>query len=201
MCRICEETKPASDFYKRKTNKDGLHSYCKECVKSKTLEWQQNNRDRYNEWQRNYIKTETARKNRREAAQVWRDSGGYREWTRENADRVSEYNLNRRQSKTHEISDAEWIECKNYFNNSCAYCGISEENAKEQQGNLLHKEHVEHDGSNGIENCVPACKSCNGRKWVFPLDEWFLREFGEVERHRLEKVYKWLDKDYLKYVE
>ncbi|MGG0667817.1 HNH endonuclease signature motif containing protein [Lederbergia citrisecunda] len=200
-CRICEETKLAEYFYKHKTNKDGLHSYCKECVKEKTTKWQQENRDRYNKWQREYIKTETARNNRREAAQEWRDSGGYREWTRENADKVNSYNLYRRMNKTHTISNGEWIACKNYFNDSCAYCGISEEDAKEQQGNYLHKEHVEHNGSNGIENCVPACKSCNSRKWECELNEWFLREFGVDSQDRLDRVYAWLDNGYLLYMD
>ena len=33
LCRKCEETKPHSDFYKNKSSKDGLASWCKDCKK------------------------------------------------------------------------------------------------------------------------------------------------------------------------
>lgn len=38
-CVRCGETKPASEFYKDKKTKDGLHSYCKDCSKAKIREW------------------------------------------------------------------------------------------------------------------------------------------------------------------
>jgi hypothetical protein len=33
-CGKCGDTKPHSEFHKQKRNRDGLHSYCKECAKA-----------------------------------------------------------------------------------------------------------------------------------------------------------------------
>lgn len=33
-CHACGETKPAGDFYRSATQKDGLHTYCKKCASS-----------------------------------------------------------------------------------------------------------------------------------------------------------------------
>lgn len=35
QCRNCNTEKPRDEFYKHKSNKDGLHSYCKSCVRDK----------------------------------------------------------------------------------------------------------------------------------------------------------------------
>ena len=46
MCLKCEEAKPISEFYKDKKAKDGLHSYCKSCVKEYSKKWQKVNPER-----------------------------------------------------------------------------------------------------------------------------------------------------------
>lgn len=38
-CSRCGETKPHSEFHKQKRNRDGLHSYCKECQKAANRAW------------------------------------------------------------------------------------------------------------------------------------------------------------------
>ena len=35
QCSKCKETKPFSDFYKKKRNKDGCNSRCKQCVSNR----------------------------------------------------------------------------------------------------------------------------------------------------------------------
>ena len=34
VCSKCKEEKEQTEFYKRKTSKDGLRTECKECVKT-----------------------------------------------------------------------------------------------------------------------------------------------------------------------
>lgn len=48
VCRLCEVEKPTSEFYKDKSKKDGLGSYCLPCRKKKSRQWEQENRDRKN---------------------------------------------------------------------------------------------------------------------------------------------------------
>lgn len=48
-CRKCGETKEFELFHKSKQNKDGLHSYCKECSRKNTAKWKEKNRKRSRE--------------------------------------------------------------------------------------------------------------------------------------------------------
>jgi hypothetical protein len=52
ICKKCGETKNESEFYKHKSNKDGLFSTCKSCQK----EYYKNNKDKINEYQKEYQK-------------------------------------------------------------------------------------------------------------------------------------------------
>jgi len=54
-CNRCEVEKLASEFSKRKVSRDGLQSYCKNCSKTYLSEWQENNREHYNEYMRRYM--------------------------------------------------------------------------------------------------------------------------------------------------
>ena len=54
---------------------------------------------------------------------------------------------------------AEWKAKKAEYDNRCAYCG--------EQNERIGKDHVvplTKDGTNSIDNLVPACRSCNSRK-------------------------------------
>lgn len=64
MCVRCSETKPFGMFYRDKCRSDGLHSYCKECVRSKVKTYKAENREkvsasnaRYRESNRDKINT------------------------------------------------------------------------------------------------------------------------------------------------
>lgn len=48
QCAKCKSEKPRNEFYKDKVLKDGLTSYCKACIKSASIQWGQQNRNRKN---------------------------------------------------------------------------------------------------------------------------------------------------------
>jgi hypothetical protein len=126
-----------------------------------------------------------------------RAKGVYREWQRNNTDKIKEYNNNHRK---HDISKKEWEYCKKYFEYECAYCGITEKQAKKLYKQGLHKEHVEHYGSNNLSNCVPSCKICNSSKRKAELNIWYNKqEF--FKQDRLDKIIKWVTEDYKEYIE
>ena len=48
-CSRCEESLPASEFYKNRQAKSGLTAYCKRCNREKTVAWGRKNRGRKSE--------------------------------------------------------------------------------------------------------------------------------------------------------
>lgn len=50
-CGKCGETKPSSEFTRKWR---GIHSQCKDCVRKYMAAWRNNNRERYNQYSRDY---------------------------------------------------------------------------------------------------------------------------------------------------
>lgn len=66
-------------------------------------------------------------------------------------------------SHTQEELQAKFAE----FGNVCVYCGTSE------RVGIDHMIPVARGGTDGIENIVPACKSCNSKKYTRTAEEFF----------------------------
>ena len=118
--------------------------------------------------------------------------------------KVKEYSRYRSQHKKHKITKQEWEMCKKYFNYECAYCGLplSEHyytrNGITKNGDF-HKEHVDHEGNNGLSNCVPSCGSCNSSKWKSELNEWYNINNPKYSEERYNKIMQWLNGDWVLY--
>jgi 5-methylcytosine-specific restriction endonuclease McrA len=130
-----------------------------------------------------------------------REKGTVKKWrqSKEGKERCKVYNLNRRH-KNHDITEIEWLLCKEYFNNSCAYCGMILEEHKEIFNQDLHKEHKDDNGSNDLSNCIPGCKNCNSQKWKFEFDEWYNENNSVYTKERYDKIIQWLNSDYILYL-
>ncbi|MFS0643753.1 HNH endonuclease [Siminovitchia sp. 179-K 8D1 HS] len=195
QCSICENYFKATNehFYKNKSSKDGLFPYCKTCTIKKNSKWQQSiSRERKREYYKKCDSSPRRKKIKRDYSKKQKEIGYYKEWQEQNRDKIYDYQLERSMNKDHDISDTEWFECLDFFNNSCAYCGITEGEAYKLFGQLLHKEHVEHYGVNDITNCVPSCKGCNSQKWEFELNEWYNEENPVYSKRRYNKIIEWL---------
>lgn len=199
MCNICEEWFPCKEeyFYNNKLNKsDNLYPYCKKCASLKATEWRKNNRDKWLIIKRKANQKPVEKETVKRLKKRYREEGREREWKRNNKDKIKEYNNKHIQNKTHDITNDEWNMCKEYFNHTCAYCNISEKEAKNLYKQNLHKEHVINDGANDLSNCVSACKSCNSEKFWYSLDEWYNEDNPKFTKERYNKIIKWLDNDY-----
>lgn len=202
QCKICKETKPLGEYYSiEKTNSKGeeytyFFPYCKKCdiKKAKNSNF---DRELHNELCRQWRNRPENRVLINKHAKKHRAKGGSLEWQRNNKDKIREY---ANQHQSHKITKHEWDICLEYFKYKCAYCGMSQDDAKEKYDNYLHKEHVQHDGLNDISNCIPSCKSCNSSKWIFSLAEWYNEQNPVYMKSRLNRINKWL-KDYKKYIE
>lgn len=86
QCSCCKEYKGEIEFYKTKINKSGLFSYCKNCQNQKARDytkkypekrrlaskkWLENNREKYNEYQRKTRSTPEGKKRNKEKTARW----------------------------------------------------------------------------------------------------------------------------------
>lgn len=186
-------------FYINKTNKsDGLHPECKRCGIKKADNWQKSpeNKEAVKKSARKRNSKPDFKIKMKRYAKEQRENGYQKQYQQNNKEKFKAYNRKREQNKLHKINKKEWKACLEYFNNQCAYCGMTLEEHKNLYNQQLHKEHVDHNGSNTIENCVPACKSCNSKKWEFILSDWYNENNPKYSKERLEKINKWINGDY-----
>jgi hypothetical protein len=193
-------------YYKNSSNHiDGFHTWCKKCAIVKQSNAQKENPEVCRE------KCRIAYKNNqfgvkdiiRASTKTRRDNGKQYTYLKVTG-KGAEYEKNR-QHKNHIITEKEWNDCKEYFNNECAYCGLS---IKEHYGTYrgitklrdFHKEHQIHDGANDLSNCIPSCKTCNSYKWKFGFDEWYNEQNPKFSIERYNKIMQWINKDYKLYI-
>ncbi|EKS4345120.1 HNH endonuclease [Clostridium botulinum] len=199
LCSICNKWLPCTDkyFYKNnKSKKDGLFPYCKECNKYKFKKWINKNEDKF----RKYVKIRDANLSKRRITQKRKASikqrlSGYQsEYRKNNKDKIKQYNK-KYGHKAHNITKQQWEACKEYFNYSCAYCEMSEEEHKKIYNQQLHKEHIIDCGRNDLKNCVPACRSCNSEKHIFSFNDWYNKNNPNYLKERYDKIVKWIKYD------
>ena len=211
-CSNCQEWFPETIEYYYMRNKSkperGYQSECKKCSIEKSKTYVENNYEiaykRKRRWhvEHKIITASYSReyyKNNKEERKEY-----VKNWIDKNPNKYKEY---AKKHRRHDIFTTEWINCKNYFNNSCAYCGLPIEEhfavRKDIEFNMdLHKEHVDDNGANDLSNCVPACGSCNSIKNIKTIDELFETEFIEnFNQDKYNKIMQWVIEDHKKYIE
>lgn len=205
VCKTCNERKEINEFYgQKKQNAKGeeyiyYHSQCKECKLKEMSE----NKDIYTERDKKYRKNNPIAS--RNASKNWRNknkekaSADQKRWRQENKEKIKEYQ-EKYKSKQFKISTKQWKSCKEYFNNCCAYCGISEEKAKELFNKGLNKEHAINEGMNDLSNCVPSCTGCNSHKNKDDYTYWYTPDNTRYDVERYILIEKWLKEDYKNFI-
>lgn len=217
-CTKCKAELPATEeyFYKQlvrcKTKPDyyTFSPWCKECQKQSSLDHLHKNKEEIYERQRPYKRATSAIRNKR--AKEWRKNNPEKNhknqvnyyYNKDNEDRFKKYAEDRKK-KNHKISTMEWKHCKEYFNHTCAYCGLSlNEHWITYRGvrklGDFHREHLNHEGENDLSNCVPSCFLCNIQKWKFDFNVWYNETNPKYSEERYNKIIKWLTEDYKLYI-
>lgn len=191
-------------FTKRITLMD-LIQIVKKCTSIKAGKWAKENRESKLASDRKYQAKPERRKYTKEKMKEYVNEGRYKKWQQNNKDKIKNYNKQREMNKKHDISKKEWEKCKEYFNYKCAYCNLPiEEHFNVFRGELrltdFHKEHVDYHGSNDLSNCVPSYKKCNSSKHTSKLEDWYNSGSKIYSKRRLNKICKWLNGDYKKYI-
>jgi hypothetical protein len=124
-CTKCGEAKPVSAFYARKTNGDGIHTICKDCLSASNRAYFMQNRDEI-----------TARSRARRAARTEdeheRDKTASREWHAANRETALAY------QRAYRLKVK--LSVLRHYGPGCACCG-------ELDSRLLSIEHANSDGA------------------------------------------------------
>jgi len=128
-CTQCQEWFPETTeyFYMRNKKKPerGFNSECKKCTTQNTKNYFMKNKEIELEKRKKW-KEENKNKNLSYMHKSYQRNKDFRreylkEWHNKNPEKQKEY-LNRH--RKHDITITEWLACKKYFNNQCAYCGL-----------------------------------------------------------------------------
>jgi hypothetical protein len=130
-CSSCNEWYPETIEYFYMQNKKypekGFTGICKRCAIEKSKLWVEKNIDKMPEVNKRRNATKAAFKRRQRANKKRKMLGLERKWRIENPDKVK---YHAEKHRDHDISTKEWNSCLSIFDNSCVYCGISQEEAK-----------------------------------------------------------------------
>lgn len=174
-CKYCGKDLPIESY--KMVGKTRRIEYCEEC--------EHIHKKKKSEYDRQYLIDNKEYK--KEYYNQWKEQGG-KDIRYENEQKRQEL----LKSLKHDLTDKEYSDTLSYFNNSCAYCGIYEEECKNKYGVGLSKEHIIPIVKNGEftkNNIIPSCAGCNSKKHIKDL-----AEFYEInEEFTTEKYTKILD--------
>jgi hypothetical protein len=135
-CTKCgEEFEETTEFfYRNKNTKDGLTHWCKSCMLQYSKSYASSNHDKVLDYKRQWRANNT--QINRDVVRQWRIDNlkhkdeyckQYRK-TEIGKEKCKQYNQTHRK---HDITKDEWKLYKEYFDYQCAYCGITEKDAKQ----------------------------------------------------------------------
>jgi len=209
-CSKCGLEKEFKEFYfKEYINTEGNKTYyfnptCIECEIIDAEQWAKDNPEKFKAAVKKYMSTDEFK--------IWEKEKEERiyhtrvKWRRNNTDKQKVYTI-KRKPKKHIIYDEEWNDCKNFFNQRCAYCGLPIEDHYIRYGGKysytqqdLQKDHTIFDGKNDLSNCIPGCKSCNISKGEKSLNDWYNQLNPNYTYEKYHQIFLWLKYEYKKHI-
>ncbi len=164
-CNHCKEEKSLAEFSVCRSSRDGLQPKCKPCSSAASNAWNKANRDKTKVY-------DLRRHKKHQAARI----ASYQRWLSANPDKKKQYadthNMRRRAQRlgnggTH--TQEEISALKASYHGLCAYCTSA-------ANEIDHVVPLSHGGGNEISNLVPACGSCNRRKFNGSLLTFMFRK-------------------------
>jgi 5-methylcytosine-specific restriction endonuclease McrA len=190
-CTKCNQTKFVTQFFRDASLPDGTRYICKECDKKRKNEWRANNQEHDREYFKQYRdnnKESLARNNHKwyeshkeqikikkavyEANNKEKMSQVRRDWAKKHPELGRKLAKDRRarlKGATGVITPQEWQALLKEHDHKCYYCGTTERITQD------HWIPLSRGGSHTIDNIVPACHSCNSRKYNMTGDEYLAK--------------------------
>lgn len=78
--------------------------------------------------------------------------------------------------QVNDLTESQYNKTLDYFNNSCSYCGMSNDEHLETFNQKLHQDHIVPVNDNGgftKGNIIPSCKTCNSSKNAKSFKKWY----------------------------
>lgn len=100
----------------------------------------------------------------------------------------------RKRSLPSTFTQEQWNEALEFFNNSCAYCGTTEDVNLQLYNESLHQDHfvpLSKGGEYTHNNIVPSCKRCNVSKSNKDFFKWYPQQDFSSQK-RKEKILNFL---------
>lgn len=175
ICFSCNRELPLTNefFHRANRNKNGFTSRCRECIKKYSSHYYLEKRNKILERCKIYNKTnkEKISKYYKIYCKSSKERVRKSNYKKTNKDKTNLNTQKRRNAKKNLISSFtynDWLVCRKFFNNKCAYCGKSKV--------LLTQEHfipITKGGNYTKDNIIPVCLSCNSSKNNSDFSKWY----------------------------
>ena len=177
-CNKCGSERPLDQFSRHARSKDGLQSDCKPCQAARNAASYAANRERVAAQGAVYYAANRERVAARKAVyyaanreRVAARAAAYAKTHPENRAAVMARHRARKAGAAGTFTAEQWLARLAYHGGKCFYCKTTEDIQIE------HRIPLSRGGTNWPSNLVPACKSCNCKKWTKTEKEYltFLR--------------------------
>lgn len=188
ICVKCGQLLPIEEFKTEgKVQEKFLRWFCTSCKKRYEIDYAERHKEEIAEKRRLHV--EEMAQNRREytrcytIANIEKITEYHRQYARLNKEKVKINGHNYRSRKLSlpsTLTETQWDNIKQHFNNRCAYCGRKSPLAQE------HFLPISKGGEYTINNIIPSCKSCNSKKHNNLFNEWYtpILEFYDKGREK-----------------
>lgn len=170
-CNKCKQSKSVNEFHKNPKTKDGYYTDCKECCAIYQREYRKQNREKLGQDKKLYAEQNRdvvlAKKRAYAAANRENESARAIQWQKDNPDKVivrSKLRRFRQRANGGEVTETQWQQLKEMFDNKCARCG------KKCRLEMDHIVPVKQGGKGDVTNLQPLCRSCNASKMTNAVD-------------------------------
>ena len=182
-----------SKLYREKNKEriaESKKQYYEQCYRERNLEYQKKyreiNREKLNEYDRH--------RNKYQAGRAESTASAIKRWQKNNTGKTRIFGQRRRAKQKKVLStltEWQWEQAKEYFNQKCAYCGKKRK---------LHQEHfipLASQGEYTVSNILPSCQKCNSRKSTKDFFEWYPRQpfYSATREKKILKHLGYISKD------